>query len=515
MRAATPGFAAGVEMGAVNTYNVWEASGLVASRQNPGVLWTHNDSGYRGSVFALATNGAWLAQYQIPDIYSGDFEDISFGPGPLPHFQYLYLGDIGDNFLTRETLRVLRFPEPAASHYQSNAPAFAPILEAQEILLRYPDGPFNCEAMMVDPITGDLFLATKHTNTTRLYRATRAELDGGGTVTLTFIREAAFRSVSAAEISADGSLIALRRPGRGGLWVRQPGESVGDALARASGTIPVIGQPSEPNGESLGFDPTASGYYTLSEGYNQPVYFFARTDTGPPAPSVFVSPGAGWFYNDLGVPFDDTWRTDPGTEWPEGLAPLGYGSGEQTTVSYGGDLFKNSTTYFRRSFSTTNTVTNLVLRVCFNDGLAVYLNGTEILRRNLTPGAVFEDYATASNTNQARVWFSIPVNPALLTNGVNIIAAEVHRAAADGPGLNFDLQLVEAVLEPSPHFTGTRLTNGFYHAALAGPTGLRVRVDHSDGLPLWKTNRFLTLTNGVRGFQEAATNLFRAYRLAH
>lgn len=108
MHAATPGFAPGGEMGGVNTYNVWEASGFVVSRQNPDVLWTHNDSGYRGSIFALTTNGAWLAQYKIPGISSGNFEDIAFGPGPFPHSQYLYLGDIGDNFLTRETTRVLR-----------------------------------------------------------------------------------------------------------------------------------------------------------------------------------------------------------------------------------------------------------------------------------------------------------------------------------------------------------------------------------------------------------------------
>ena len=74
--------------------------------------------------------------------------------------------------------------------------------------------------------------------------------------------------------------------------------------------------------------------------------------------------------------------------------------------------------------------------------------------------------------------------------------------------------VVEAKLEPSPHFTSTRLTNGLYQAALAGANGLHVRIEHSDALPLWETNRFLTLTNGAGSFQEATTNLFRVYRLA-
>ncbi len=99
--AANPGFATGVTNGYVNIYDISEASGLLISRQNPGVLWTHNDSGYRGSIFALTTNGMLLARHYVPEVYMGDFEDISsFGPGPVPGAQYIYLGDIGDNYLT-------------------------------------------------------------------------------------------------------------------------------------------------------------------------------------------------------------------------------------------------------------------------------------------------------------------------------------------------------------------------------------------------------------------------------
>ncbi len=34
-----------------------EASGLAASRRNDGVLYTHNDSGDTGRVFAITTQG--------------------------------------------------------------------------------------------------------------------------------------------------------------------------------------------------------------------------------------------------------------------------------------------------------------------------------------------------------------------------------------------------------------------------------------------------------------------------
>src|SRR5688572_21995068 len=74
-----PSFADGVMVGTNSSSMIWEASGLVASRQNPGVLWTHNDSGYRGSVFALSTNGTLLGKYDLSNVFSGDFEDIACG----------------------------------------------------------------------------------------------------------------------------------------------------------------------------------------------------------------------------------------------------------------------------------------------------------------------------------------------------------------------------------------------------------------------------------------------------
>src|SRR6185436_19838271 len=168
----------------------------------PGVLWTHNDSGYPGTVFALSTNGSLLVAYSIPNTFSGNFEDISFGPGPNPEQQYIYLGDIGDDSLSRSTIRVMRFAEPAVYAYSGDAPRFLTVPSAQEITLAYPDGPFDAEALLVDPLTGDLFIATKLDDSSRIYRATRAELDSGGPVQLTFIREISFFKPAAGDISS-------------------------------------------------------------------------------------------------------------------------------------------------------------------------------------------------------------------------------------------------------------------------------------------------------------------------
>jgi hypothetical protein len=506
----------------VSASEITEASGIVASRQNPGVLWTHNDSSYPGSVFAISTNGALLARYYIPNVFFGDFEDISFGPGPNPEHQYLYLGDIGDNFASRPNIRVIRFPEPAVYAYQSNSPPVQPVPSWQEITLTYPDGPHNAEAMMVDPIAGDLFIVTKLATNAGVYQVTRAQLDGGGPIEMTFVREMSFsglKSVSAADISADGGLIAIRRNGKAWLWVRPTGQSISNVLAGVPATIPNA---DEPNGEAIGFHPTGLGYYTLSEGFSQTNYYFRRTSALPPQPAVFIKPGDVWRYQDSGADEGTAWRQPAFNDsaWPTNTAQFGYGQGdERTVVSFGLDDFeKYTTTYFRKQFTRPASVTwtNVALRVCFTDGMAVYLNGTEVLRRNLAPAAPFDQLASASNAERQNYWISVPINPALIFSGMNTVAVEVHRLEPSGLDLSFDLQLLEGGVELSMRFTSMpRLTAGVWRMGIAGPSGSLARVEACNDLQSWSEVGQVVLTGGVGQFQESADAAIghRFYRL--
>jgi len=454
---ATPKFISQGALGAVQGFEIQEASGIVASRQNAGILWTHNDSSYRGVVFALSTNGALLGRYAIPSVFYGDFEDIAIGPGPSPESQYIYLGDIGDNFAARSSIRVFRFAEPAVYTYQASNPRYESVTGAQEIELTYPDGPFNAEALMVDPRDGDLFIATKLLGGSRIYRASRAELDGGGPVTLTFVRQVGFFKVSGGDISPDGRLVALRRGNSAAMWIRPPGQSIGDALGGIPISVPVIGEPAELNGEAIGFHPTGLGYYTISEGPNQPIYFFRRADAGlPRQPKVFIGAGETWSYQDRGTDEGTAWREPEFADaaWASGPAQLGYGQGDERTIisPVGGPGAGSRTTYLRKTFRIDTPVPlgSVVLRLCFNDGVAVYLNGAEVLRKNLASEARFDQPADASNSDRQNQWYSALVDSALLHAGTNTIAVELHRQASIGPGLSFDLQLIRGALEVDP-----------------------------------------------------------------
>src|SRR5688572_10701028 len=171
---ASPPFAGWTSFGTLDSPSIPEASGLAASRLTPGVLWTHNDAGAIARVYAISTNGNLLSVWNMPTVAGGDFEDIAIGPGPVSGRQYIYLGDIGDNNLERANIRILRVREPEVSLQTAGSPlSFSIFDDVADIVLTYPGGPANAEALMSDPITGDLFIATKFKDIdlSNIYRA--------------------------------------------------------------------------------------------------------------------------------------------------------------------------------------------------------------------------------------------------------------------------------------------------------------------------------------------------------
>src|SRR5688572_28762756 len=79
-KAAPPEYDAGIATGQVEDNDLMELSGIVASRNNPGVLWVHND-GSSDQVYAIDREGQLLGTYDLSENVI-DFEDIARGPGP-------------------------------------------------------------------------------------------------------------------------------------------------------------------------------------------------------------------------------------------------------------------------------------------------------------------------------------------------------------------------------------------------------------------------------------------------
>lgn len=269
-------FGTGVNWGTVTINNLTEASGLASSRRNLGVLWTHND-GSRQNVYAIALNGARLATFDLNKNVD-DVEDIAVGPGPVAGVSYVYFGDMGGSQTTnnlRPSVKILRIPEPLVDPTWESAPHSATFTGVETFTLTYPDGSYDAETLLVDPLTADVFVITKQTNAARVYRANLNGSSSGATLPLEFVRELAFDVASGGDISADGTQIIIRREDFAQLWQRCDGEAVGTALGRAGLTMPILGPPTEPNGEGIGFLSDGTGYVTISEGSNPTLHFFA------------------------------------------------------------------------------------------------------------------------------------------------------------------------------------------------------------------------------------------------
>ncbi|MCX6198445.1 MAG: metallophosphoesterase [Bacteroidetes bacterium] len=158
--------------------------------------------------------------------------------------------------------------------------------------------------------------------------------------------------------------------------------------------------------------------------------------------------GEKWRYLDNGTNQATAWRATAFADgtWVQGNAELGYGDGdENTTVSYGANAAtKYITTYFRKTINIADVSSfkGYSLRMYRDDGLVVYVNGTEVWRNNIPYGTVaYTTLATESAADDGNNMISFNLNYSAFTAGDNCIAVELHQNAASSSDISFDFQL--------------------------------------------------------------------------
>jgi hypothetical protein len=198
--------------------SVDESSGVVASRRNPGLYWTHNDSGDGPLLYAFDRRGRRRGVWRVTGAEADDWEDVAAGPGPIKGQSYLYVGDIGDNGKDRKEVVIYRVAEPAvnADTVVNSTTEPYETAPAEAIRLRYPDGKHDAEALAVHPQTGDLYVITKTRNpasSAGVYKLA-APYSAAGVNTLEKIDELRVPSLfpgmlTGADISPDGRRVVL------------------------------------------------------------------------------------------------------------------------------------------------------------------------------------------------------------------------------------------------------------------------------------------------------------------
>ncbi|MDO6760494.1 DUF839 domain-containing protein [Tamlana sp. 2_MG-2023] len=156
--------------------------------------------------------------------------------------------------------------------------------------------------------------------------------------------------------------------------------------------------------------------------------------------------GSIWSYNDTGVDLGAAWKEIgyDDSAWQTGAAQMGYGDGDEvTTLSYGSDSEnKYPTYYFRYEFNVADASVygDLVFNLLRDDGVVVYLNGTEIIRDNMPAGVISYSTFAASTVGggDEDAFFPFTVSN-LLQNGDNVIAVELHQRTGTSSDLGFDM----------------------------------------------------------------------------
>ncbi|MFC2131371.1 hypothetical protein ACFLSQ_08040 [Bacteroidota bacterium] len=285
LHSQVPEFEGPVDLGIVDTSILNEASGIAASKINKNVLWTHNDEGSDPRIFAINSSAKILAIYYL-DINDGrDWEDIATGPGPDEGSEYIYLGDIGDNLARFDKKYIYRFKEPFVDEKQNLITDTINIID--KISFKYPDKIYDAEAVMLDPITKDLYVVSKRLQNEKVFRLPYPQ-STSKTITAEYIATLPFgfegldgTGVSAGDISSDGSEILIKNYSKMYFFKRSKSATIQDALKQNPAEVHYQ---IEPQGEAVCWHPESSGYYTLSETsrFNIPahLYFYPRKVSG-------------------------------------------------------------------------------------------------------------------------------------------------------------------------------------------------------------------------------------------
>jgi hypothetical protein len=227
----------------VRVPELYEGSGVAASRKTPGRFWAHNDSG-EPVLFALDRSGKVTGKLQLAGAAVEDWEAITVGP--CASGSCIFVGDIGDNDAERARITIYRVAEPGDKAEGAQ--------KAEAFHATYPDGSHDAESLLVAG-DGRLHIVTKgDTGPVALYRFP-SELRSGSVMRLEKVGQSRGAAASQndritdGDVSPDGQWVALRSTASLTFY------RAGDLLAgnwREAGRV-ALGSLGEPQGEGVAF----------------------------------------------------------------------------------------------------------------------------------------------------------------------------------------------------------------------------------------------------------------------
>ena len=276
-------FAPTKDLGILSNLEIDEASGMVASWRNPGSYWVINDSEDINRIFLVDEAGQGKVEFLINGVRNRDWEALGRWQNKTGQ-TYIYIADIGDNASNQSVYSIHRFLEPSIA--LSN-PLTRVINGTQTIHFQLPDGSRDLECLLVDQISGDMFVISKREDRKHLYRIpANAFIDEDKLHNAEFIRELNFSVptsnlallkqlyfITGGDVAASNEEVVIRNYLEIYYWKKAKNESLADALRRKPQIVPSA---LEPQGEAVAFDRDGNGYTTISEiaHFSSPAHMF-------------------------------------------------------------------------------------------------------------------------------------------------------------------------------------------------------------------------------------------------
>ncbi len=261
-------------LGTITDRRLSEISGITASLRQDDLWWVHNDSDDIPRIFALDSNGLVVVTLRVPGAVNEDWEDIAAAPGP-DGSPSLYIADIGDNERERDFVVIYRVKEPDLS----KGTDIESTSSVEPFQFRYPDGPHDAEAMVIDGAAGRLYVITKADGANCQIFRSPLPLRLGESMTFEQVTGAAasaasvWRRVTAAAVSRDASRMVVRTYFSAVELVRRNGRDFESMFAAAPQPVTL---PLEQQGEAITYSRDGTALITTSEKIPAPLNIIRR-----------------------------------------------------------------------------------------------------------------------------------------------------------------------------------------------------------------------------------------------
>lgn len=260
-------------LGNIKSKEIKESSGLVASRCNKDVFWTHNDSGSGNFIYALNNEGEKLGTWRVSRAKNKDWEDIATLKDKNGKC-FLYIGDIGNNSRSKAVLTIYKLAEPLVSKPHKSSSEKKPLKTEKAVAINfsYPKLRRDAETLLVHPETEDIYVLSKRfSGASGVYKLSNYK--AGKTNLLEKVGKVSVPAIpngflTGGEISPDGSRIILCDYYNGYELVLPKNEKNFDEIFKDEASIVELGKREQ--GEAICYSVDGEAVYATSEKKNSP-----------------------------------------------------------------------------------------------------------------------------------------------------------------------------------------------------------------------------------------------------